>query len=124
MFSWEIYGFFRRSHRSCFIKKNLLKNFAVFTGKLQACNFIKNTFQHKCFPLNRHTGKVGPRTRDRGIRDPSPGIWDSYVGPGTWEIQLKEWYPSSFQKHENNIVWERDGIKLRSQNMAAIARGT
>ena len=31
---------------------------------------------------------------------------------------------SCFQKHENNIVWERDGIKLRSQNMAAIARGT
>ena len=30
----------------------------------------------------------------------------------------------NLQKHENNIVWERDGIKLRSQNMAAIARET
>ena len=40
------------------------------------------------------------------------------------ELQLKEWYPSCFQKHENNIAWERDGIKLRSQNMVTIARGT
>ena len=31
---------------------------------------------------------------------------------------------SCFQKHENNIVWERDGIKLRSKNMVVIARGT
>ena len=25
------------------MKKAVLKNFAIFTGKLQACNFIKNT---------------------------------------------------------------------------------
>ena len=25
------------------MKKAALKNFAIFTGKLQACNFIKNT---------------------------------------------------------------------------------
>ena len=30
-------------HRSCFMKKDVLKNFAIFTGKLQACNFVKNT---------------------------------------------------------------------------------
>ena len=35
-----------------------------------------------------------------------------------------EWYPSCFQKHEKNIVWEKDDIKLSSQNMATIARGT
>ena len=52
MFSWEIYGFFRGSHRRCFMKKAVLKNFALFTGKLQACNFIKNTLQHRYFPLN------------------------------------------------------------------------
>ena len=34
------------------MKKVVLKNFAIFTGKLQACNFIKNTLQHRCFPLN------------------------------------------------------------------------
>ena len=32
--------------------KNLfLKKFAIFIGKLQACNFIKNGLQHRCFPL-------------------------------------------------------------------------
>ena len=35
-----------------------------------------------------------------------------------------DWYPSCFQKHEKNIVWEKGDIKLRSQNMPAIARGT
>ena len=34
------------------MKKAVLKNFAMFTGKLQACNFIKNRLQHECFPLN------------------------------------------------------------------------
>ena len=52
MFFWEIYEFFRRSHRRCFMKKAFLKNFAVFTGKLEACNFIKNRLQHRCLPLN------------------------------------------------------------------------
>ena len=33
-------------------KKDFLKNFAIFTGKLQACRFIKNTLQHTRFPLN------------------------------------------------------------------------
>ena len=32
------------------MKKAVLKNFAIFTGKLQACNFIKNTLQQRCFP--------------------------------------------------------------------------
>ena len=40
MFSWEIY------------EKAVLKNFAVFPGKLQACNFIKNRLQHRVFFLN------------------------------------------------------------------------
>ena len=56
MFSWEIYGFFRSTHRRCFMKKavleDVLKNFAIFKGKFQACNFIKSTLQHTCFPLN------------------------------------------------------------------------
>ena len=34
------------------MKKAFLKNFAIFTGKLQACNFIKNRLRHRCFPLN------------------------------------------------------------------------
>ena len=28
------------------MKKAVLKHFAIFTGKLQACNFIKKRFQH------------------------------------------------------------------------------
>ena len=33
-------------------------------------------------------------------------------------------YPSCYQKCDNNTVWERDSIELRSQNMVAIARET
>ena len=35
-----------------FKKKAVLKNFAIFTGKLQAYNFIKNILQFRYFPLN------------------------------------------------------------------------
>ena len=41
MFSWEIYEFFKSRHRGCSMKKDVLEKFAIFTGKLQACNFIK-----------------------------------------------------------------------------------
>ena len=44
------------------VKKVVLKNFAIFTEKhlccslflicLKACNFIKKTLQHRCFPMN------------------------------------------------------------------------
>ena len=34
------------------MKKAVLKTFAIFTGKLQVCSFIKDRLQHKCFPLN------------------------------------------------------------------------
>ena len=52
MFSREIYEFFRSSHRRCFMEKTVLKNFGIFTGKLQGFNFIKNRLQHRCFSLN------------------------------------------------------------------------
>ena len=52
MFSWEIYGFSRSSHLMCFMEKAVLKSFSMFTGRLQARNFIKNTLQHRYFPLN------------------------------------------------------------------------
>ena len=38
----------RSSHRRCFIKKAVLKNFAIFTGKL----LFKKRLEHWCFPLN------------------------------------------------------------------------
>ena len=53
----DLLGLFRSSHRRCFVKKGVLKNFANFTGKhlrwslLQACNFIKKRLQHWCFPV-------------------------------------------------------------------------
>ena len=34
-FSWEIYEFFRSSHRRRFMEKAALKNFAIVTGKMQ-----------------------------------------------------------------------------------------
>ena len=34
------------------MKKAVLKNFAVFTGKLHISNFIKKRLQHRCSPLN------------------------------------------------------------------------
>ena len=46
----------RTSHRRRSIKKGVLKGLANFTEKknmcwsLQACNFIKNRLQHRCFP--------------------------------------------------------------------------
>ena len=52
MLSREIFEFFRSSHRRCFMKKVALKNFSIFTGKFQDCNFIKNRLQRRCFPLN------------------------------------------------------------------------
>ena len=48
---WEIYEFFRSSHRRCLWKKLFLENFAIFIGKLQACNFIKKRLQHRFDPL-------------------------------------------------------------------------
>ena len=41
MFSREIYEIFRSSHRTCFMKKGILKNFAIFRGKSKTCNLIK-----------------------------------------------------------------------------------
>ena len=34
------------------MKKAVLKNFAIFTGKLQTCNSIKKRLKYKIFPLN------------------------------------------------------------------------
>ena len=34
------------------MEKSALKNFAIFTEMLQACNFIKKGLQHRRFPLN------------------------------------------------------------------------
>ena len=51
---------FRSSHQRCSVKKDVLKNFVIFTGKhlywnlfleFQACNFIKKRLQHRCFPV-------------------------------------------------------------------------
>ena len=52
MFSRQIYEFLGSSHRRCFMKKAVLKNFAISARKLQAINFIKNRLQHRFFPLN------------------------------------------------------------------------
>ena len=52
MLFWEIYEFFRSTHRRYLWKKLFLENFAIFIGKLQACNFIKKRLQHRCYPLN------------------------------------------------------------------------
>ena len=62
---WEQSLTNRISHRKCFRKKVVVKNFAIFALKnlqwslflikLQAfhtCNFVKKSLQHKCFPLN------------------------------------------------------------------------
>ena len=34
------------------MKKAVLKHFAIFTGKLQTCNFSKKRLQHRPFPVN------------------------------------------------------------------------
>ena len=67
--SWEILRnystIFRSSHWRCSIKKTILKNFVILTGKHlcrgiflnkvaghQACNFIKRRLQHRYFLAN------------------------------------------------------------------------
>ena len=54
MFSWEIYEFLNLGiyEFTNFMKKAVLKNFAIFTGKSQASYFIKIRLQHRCFLLN------------------------------------------------------------------------
>ena len=54
----------RSNHQSCSIKDDVLKTFAIFTGKHlywilffknpadKACKFIKKRLQHSCFPEN------------------------------------------------------------------------
>ena len=55
----------RSSYWRCSIKKAVLENFAIFTGKhlswsvffnkvagLQTCNFIKKRLERRCFPKN------------------------------------------------------------------------
>ena len=37
----------RSSHRRCSVKKGVLKNFAIFTGK-----HLRKRLQHRCFPVN------------------------------------------------------------------------
>ena len=44
LFFWEIYELFRSSHRRCFMKKFVLKSFAILTGKLRVCNLLKRDF--------------------------------------------------------------------------------
>ena len=59
-----ISGKFQWSHQRCFVRKDVLKTFAIFAGKLvlaavlnkvaglKTCNFIKKRLQHQCFPVN------------------------------------------------------------------------
>ena len=55
-----ILNFHRRSHRRCFVKKDVLKHFVNFTRKglfgvslvqMQACNFMKKRLQHSGFAV-------------------------------------------------------------------------
>ena len=44
----------KSSQRMCSIKKAVLKNFAILTGKqlcFQVSKFIKKILQHRCFPM-------------------------------------------------------------------------
>ena len=49
------------SHRRCSMKKDVLKNFAIFAvleslfnkvARLRACNFIRKRLQYRYFPMN------------------------------------------------------------------------
>ena len=52
-----IFGSNKCRHLRCSVKKVVLKNFAIFTGKhlcwsLFLIKFIKQRLQHRCFPVN------------------------------------------------------------------------
>ena len=44
----------RRSHRRCSIKKDVIRNFAKFTGKhlKRPATLLKKRLWHRCFPVN------------------------------------------------------------------------
>ena len=64
--SWQPnFVIYRSSHQTCFVKKDVLRNFAKFTGKhmcqrlffnivagLRTAALLKRSFWHRCFPLN------------------------------------------------------------------------
>ena len=59
---WDPAEKFRRSHLKCSIKKTIVKNSTIFTGKhlcwslfspvLESLQFIKKRLQRWCFPVN------------------------------------------------------------------------
>ena len=49
MFSWEIYEFFRSSHRRCFMRQAVHKKISQYLKKNK---IHKKRLQHRCFPLN------------------------------------------------------------------------
>ena len=51
LFSWVIYEYFRSSHRRCFMKKAVLKNFAMLTVHFRPATLSKKDY-HWHFPLN------------------------------------------------------------------------
>ena len=51
-FSQESMHFSEAATRDVLYKKAVLRHFAIFTGKLQTCNFIKKRLQHRSFPLS------------------------------------------------------------------------
>ena len=58
----DLLNLFRSSHQRCSVKRAVLKNFAIFTGKhrcrscfllkVKACNFIRKRLRHRCFSVN------------------------------------------------------------------------
>ena len=105
---------FRSSHGSCSIKKAILTNFVIFTGKhlcwglffdkvaglqasnFQACNFIKKRLQHRYYLV-----KIGKSIRTPILRN----IWE-------WLLLHFSEHFSDYNLHETNFWWNKNGHLL------------
>ena len=75
----------RSSHWNSSVKKNVLRNFASFTGKqlcwslsnrvadLEVCSFIRKRPQHKCFPV-----EFTKFLRTPNLKSPNACFWNMF----------------------------------------------
>ena len=69
----------RSSHQRCSVKEGVLRNFAKFTGKLQAppATLLKKRLWHRCFPVNFAKFLRTPFSQNRSGRLLLEGLTDT-----------------------------------------------
>ena len=114
---------FRSSHQRCFIKKAILKNFAIFTrtpmleslfnkaADLQICNFIKKRFQHRCFPVIIEKFLRIPILKnicERLLLFIQKICWNIRIV--SWKICFKRGIDTGFEFIKKNVIYKKNFI--------------